>query len=478
MADKKIFTVVDGPIGVRAEPDGVRTGAQLNQGYTFETFDELVDKGGYLWAKHFKGWSAVQTSEGDEVFMLDITNRSPDMPRIFRVIAQNISVRITPNGQRGKEKLFRKQEIRVNPASRTEAGGYIWWQHDRGWSAERSLDGNEIFMREVFDIPAATGGLATPKRVELPETWRGKMVLQVAKATKVRDKPSTDPRGMILINLKPGKVVEVDMATVTEADGYFWVRHELGWSAIRSIDGKTAFLAEPGSIPGMVYIGADGPRPTDLPGYRSLLKQMPVTMSDIQWVQYFGNNMYAYVYGKKYGYDRYSQGLHGGIDLGNSQRAGIKVYAGVEAQFFKTEYPSVNNTRVILKNGPYQFIYQHITNARYFTPGQQITPDTVLADIEHKSINNGWDHLHFEVRYMDEWIINPLLLMPEGMYTAFVERFKPDKPNIDYRKTESELQFFYKTPTWTKWTTPLDQPVLKLKGPCIGPRFEAGQEVI
>jgi hypothetical protein len=245
------------------------------------------------------------------------------------------------------------------------------------------------------------------------------------------------------------------------------------------VDGKTINMAEPGTIPGLVAIGPDGPKAEDLPGHRKLITRTPIDMKDIGWFQYYGNNMFAMRNGKQYGYDRYSQALHGGLDYGNSDRAGVKIYAGVEAEFLKTEYPSPNNTRTWLKKDDYVFIYQHITNAVAFQPGQVITPDTVIGDIEHHSINKGWDHLHFEVRFMTEWIVNPLLLFTPELYDELIKTFDPNKPNTGYAKDypESTLNFFYKSDKWTKWCTPLDQPMLNLyKGP-IGPRYMVKEQV-
>ena len=125
MADKKIFQVVDGPIGIRMEPNGQLVGLQLKQSDQIEVIDDSVDKDGYIWVKHNKGWSAVSNSDGDEVFMLDISSRPTDAPRVFRVWAQNISIRDSPNGKRLAGKLFRKMEINVDPTSRSEAG----WLH-------------------------------------------------------------------------------------------------------------------------------------------------------------------------------------------------------------------------------------------------------------------------------------------------------------------------------------------------------------
>lgn len=471
-AKPKRYKVVDGPISIRQEPGGLPLKDRLSQGAEFEAVGEPVERDGYRWIQHPRGWSAMGNIDGTENYMLDISDRPADAPRTFRVWAGSISIRDTPNGKRLAQKLFKGKEISVDPLSRTELANYVWWKHDLGWSAECSVNGKEIYMKEVFDSPPKGPIIDPAKRVTLPETWKGKYVLQVAQAAKVRNQPSTDPRGMILITLKRGKLVTCDLDNIVEADGYFWTRHELGWSVIMSIDGKQVFLAEPGTVPGLIYIGPNGPKAEELPGYRSLITRHPLNLNDIQWFQYFGNNMWAYVHGKSYGYDRYSQGLHGGLDYGNSLRSGIVVYAGIEGEYVKTEYPSRNNARVLVKSGDYLFIYQHITSARYYAPGQKITPDMPLCNIEHKSIDNGWDHLHLEVRYMDEWIINPLLLMTEQLYNEIIARFNPTKPNESYGKMDSSLQFFYSSPRWNKWNTPLDQPMIKYCGPGIGPRFE------
>ncbi len=472
MAEPKRYKVIDGPVGIRSGgPDGTRTTARLGQGEEVVVMGEPVEKNGYFWVQHAQGWSAVKTSADDEVYMLDISNRDPNAPRRFRVWASQISVRGTPNGQRLPTKLFKGTEVVADPKSRTETGNYVWWQHPKGWSAECSVDGKEIYMKEVFDVPPPAA-FDPAKKVALSDYFKGKVFVQLAQATKVRSKPSTDPRGMVLITLTRGKAVEIDMSTLTEADGYYWARHEMGWSPIQSLDGKTIFMAQPGTIPGLPYIGPDGPKVDDLPGLKALVTRMPIDLTDIQWFQYFGNNMWAYTQGKAYGYDRYSQALHGGLDFGNSLKAGIKVHAGIEGEFIKAEYPKKNNARVLIKNGDYTFIYQHITSIQSFAPGQKISPDTVLANIEHHSIDQGWDHLHFEVRYMNDWIINPLLLLTPDLYNQIITRFKPDKPNENFGKLPTVYNFFYKTDKWTKWTTPLDQPMIKLAGDPIGPRYE------
>jgi len=48
--------------------------------------------------------------------------------------------------------------IDVDPKSRTEADNYIWWKHANGWSAERSIDGRQIFLQS----PLVVGGPVVP----------------------------------------------------------------------------------------------------------------------------------------------------------------------------------------------------------------------------------------------------------------------------------------------------------------------------
>lgn len=468
----KTYKVIDGPLGVRDAANGKALAIKLAQGDEITVTAEPVTAGDYVWVQHAKGWSALSNADGSDTFMLDISNRDPNAPRVYRVWAANISIRETPNGTRKPERLLSKMELKVIPTSRTEKDGYIWWQHDKGWTAERSIDGNEVFMKEVFDSPASSP-IDPAKKVTIPAHWTGKFNLQVANDVKVRGEPSTNPQGLIIRNITRGAVLLCDMATLTEADNYYWVRHDTGWSAIRSVDGKTVFLAEPGTIPGLVAIGPDGPKAADLPMIGKLITRLPVNITDTPWFQYYGNNMFSMRNGAKYGYDRYSQGLHGGLDFGNSDKP-VPVWAGLEGKYLKTEYPSPNNARLWVQAGDYTIVYQHITNIRTFAPNQVITPDTQIGDIEHHSINNGWDHLHFEVRFMKDWIINPLLLMTPEVLKLITDKFNAAKPNEGYLKDfpKSQLNFFYKTAAFTKWSTPLDQPMIKLAGPVIGPRAE------
>ncbi|MGB7342192.1 MAG: peptidoglycan DD-metalloendopeptidase family protein [Phototrophicaceae bacterium] len=473
MADVKRYQVIDGPLSIRTTANGNRTGKSIAQGEQITVTGEPVTAGDYIWVQHDTGWSAISTADQTDLYMLDISDRDPNAPRIFRVWSSVLSVRDAANGKRLSTRLYRGNELNIDPHSRTEAGGYIWWQHDKGWSAERNGIGNQIYLKEIFDTPE-TLPIAEEEKWKVPDTWKGIFGLQVASnGVKVRNRPSVDPRVMIIRYLSRGAVLNCNMDTLIEAEGYFWVRHDLGWSAICSSNAQVSFLGEPGTIPGLIAIGADGPAAEDLPGYRQMITQLPVRLDDIQWFQYFGNNMFAMRNGKSYGYDRYSQGVHGGLDFGNS-RSPKPIYAGVEAEFVKIEYPSRNNTRIYLKKDDYIFIYQHITSPRQFNKGDKVMPDTQLGLIEHHSINNGWDHLHFEVRFMKSWIINPLLLFTEDIYNQLIGNFNPEKANTSYKRDfpKSINNFFYHTDTWHKWVTPLDQPMIKLAGELIGPRGE------
>lgn len=478
MAEQKRYQIIDGPLSIRHAANGTRTGSSLSQGAEITSSAEPVTSGDYIWIEHERGWSAMGTADQSEMYMLDITDRDPNAKRRFRVWTGVLSIRETANGKRLVKKLYRKTELEVDPNSRTELGGYVWWQHDLGWSAERNQLGNQIYLKEVFDTPETTvvtvvEPVVEQKKATIPDTWTGIKTLQVVDGVKVRGQPSTNPRGLIIRTVSRGTALDCNMDSLREADGYYWVRHTQGWSAIQSTDGSSVFLVEPGSIPGLISIGADGPKAEDLPNYRTMFTRLPVSLDDIQWFQYYGNNMFAMRNGKNYNYDGYSQGLHGGLDFGNSIRP-KPIYAGTDAEFVKMEYTSRNNRKLILKKDDYTIIYQHIAQPRHFNEGDIITPDTQLGVIEHHSIDNGWDHLHFEVRFMKDWIVNPLLLISEDLYDQLTARFNPLKPNSSYKRDfpKSTKNFFYHTDTWTKWVMPLDQPMIKRAGDVIGPRGE------
>lgn len=488
MAETKQFKVVDGPLSVRKTPQGIRTGAYIATGQLLQVDpDSRTEASGYVWWQHAQGWSAERVINGD-VYMVEATATTETTPSVFKVIDGPLSIRSAAAGARLTPVLSIGQTVEVDPTSRKETSGYVWWQHAQGWSAERNMSGTQIFLQAIStdetqtDTPTDDNSTTTPDDPQQPpeqepqidlEGLLGLVSMQSNDTIKVRSQPSTAANVLIIRSLIVGEAISANFDDVREANGFYWVQHQDGWSAWKSIDGKTRFLVKAGSDPKLIAVGPNGPEISDLPGYQTLITQLPVPLDQIQWWQYFGNNSFAYVNGKNFNYDGYSQGLHAGLDFGNSTNVGVPVYAGLEAEFVKIERRSRRNFKVYLKQGDYTIIYQHVTNMVGFTPGQTISAGTKIAEIESRSQNGGYDHLHFEIRFRNKWIINPLALMATELIASLVTKFDPNRsmpPNSNLAKSGSQLYYFFKTGGWTQWTTPLEQPVIKLAGPVVGPR--------
>ncbi|MCA9914844.1 MAG: M23 family metallopeptidase, partial [Anaerolineae bacterium] len=467
MAETKRFKVINPPLSIRKEANGDKIAETLKYGAEITVDpDSRTEAGGYVWWKHDKGWSAEKAVWTNNRYMVEISDSASDEPRTFEVAVSSLSIREEAGGARKSEKLYRGDVITTVPGSRTVDGRYIWWQHDRGWSAETTVDGRIIYMKEIFERTQSgdegtEGTIEAPKAPTPPEHPEGKVVMGVVEGVKARYSASLNPNLGYIRTMRKGETVTADFDTLTFADNYWWVKHDIGWSAWQNVDGSEVYLAVPGSIPGVLIIGENGPREEDLPGLSSMILRLPVDLKNIQWFQYFGNNVFAYQYGKKYNYDGYSQGLHGGLDLGNSIRSGVPIYAGVHAKYDGLDTARAGNFRVRLRtDDDYLLIYQHIINPRAFQPGEEITPDTVIAEIQ-TTAQGGSDHLHFEIRLLRKWIINPLLLMPDEMVNSITDKFNPAQLRTN-NVTDSELFYFYKAADWTKWTTPLEQPIIEL----------------
>jgi len=287
---------------------------------------------------------------------------------------------------------------------------------------------------------------------------------------RVRSAPNLS--GDTIRYLDPGTALEVNPDSRTEADGYVWWQHSEGWSAERSANGKEVYLFEPGkaapaplraepqdeATPGAPPVAAPArleglPADQDLPLKNELFRRTPVDLAQTQWWQYFGNNVFGYdLWAKGAKWYAYCQGLHGGLDFGNSSTRGIKVYAGVQGVFDKVITSSFAPHGLFVRAGDYTIIYGHLVNPGSFQPGQPVGPDAYMGELQF----GGQNHLHLEVRYRENWIVNPLLLMPEEMREAIFAKFPPSG------------EYFYRGGGWSKWQTPLDQPVLQLNGPLIG----------
>lgn len=73
-------------------------------------------------------------------------------PLFFRVIDGPVNIRqfADTDAPRVQTVLQTGQQIEVDPNSRTENDGYVWWKHQLGWSAERHIsDTSKVFMTKI-----------------------------------------------------------------------------------------------------------------------------------------------------------------------------------------------------------------------------------------------------------------------------------------------------------------------------------------
>lgn len=438
-------------LSIRAEPSitATRFDEQLRPGQRLQVEpDSRRDDGQYIWWKHKdrNAWSAEREVNG-AVFMTEVKpSRLPP-----RKQGRKIRFRaLKPIGALERPDLSASPVngsvveagtiITVTRGSRRRRDGIIWWRGSAGWYAERQADGSDIYLQRVTkqQKPPADEPDDTPT----PATRNYEVLVMLS----IRTEPGANaPR--LETGLQAGDVVAVDENTRRTVDNYVWLQHSRGWSAERTADGSSVYLRltdatvpEPsGPTP---QPGEEPPDVDALPMRDNLFQRLPVDMGNITWVQYFGNTQFAYENGRQYGYDKYFQGLHPAIDLGN--RAGIPVYAGVQGVFIDQDH-----ARLYVKSGEYILVYQHLQNRNY-QPGGQVTPDMVPGEMD------GANHVHFEVRFAgrNSWLINPLLMMPEAMRNAIMNRFIPYSDHFQ---------------PYHRWQTPLDQPVIRFGGPVIGP---------
>lgn len=440
---------------------------------------------GYIWWKHAAGWSVEGTTDGAFAYMVDATQAgtedsgtgpsTPDVPvteppedagpfaplmqRTFQAMEQ-VRVRSAPGLTGAHIKWLQPgTQIIVDATSKQEVDGYVWWRHAEGWSAERALDDDEeIYLVDATTLPAEEPP-AIPPDDDRPEQF----VLQAGhEQVRVRKDPGLS--GLHLKWILPGEQITVSKASRTEADGYVWWQHDAGWSAERSTDGTQKFLYTPEEFanrplpPGVVLFKDGLPVVDTLPMRDSMFQRLPVPLDKTHWWQYYGNNVFAYNLWKNgTKWYKYAQGLHGGLDFGNSQEA-VPVLAGVTGTFIKRDIRYTRPNGMWVKVGPYTVIYGHMDNPAELNPGDPVGVDTQIGTFEL----GGQNHLHLEIRYKSTWIVNPLLFMPEAMRNSVINKFKPGPT------------YFYSDETWTQWQTPLDQPVLLLGGELIGPHADSG----
>jgi hypothetical protein len=425
----------------------------------------------HIWWQHAEGWTAEQHISGSPVYLFEAvpapTPSAPDK-KLFRAGSFPVRVRSEPHLRGATLSWVQPGDIlEVSIGSRIEADGQVWWHHVAGWSAERSINGAQVYMIDVPPRPSIAPVPATPAPIPVPpapvpaptrpvesQPPPPKKSFRVG-SLKLRARRDPNLRGETLTWIDPGTLLEVDGGSRTEADGYIWWRHNIGWSAECNLAGSEIYLVDPDVRVDLPASRGDvTPTLDSLPMRNALFERLPMALTQTLWWQYFGNNVYArriWLQGNQ-SY-KYAQSLHGGLDFGNSRDRGIQVVAGVTGSFKFHDRVYTRPHGLWVKVGDYTVIYGHLANPRLFRVGELIRPETILGELEY----GGQNHLHLEVRYKDRWIINPLLLMPEAMRANVIGKFPPSD------------DYFFRSANWTQWQAPLDQPIITLGGPIIGP---------
>ncbi len=480
----KRFQVVTNTLNVRSQPElgseFLVEGVQLAKDtVVIVDADAWTEKNGFVWWFHGAGWSAEKSLDSRLVFLQDLTpdvlrlgtppivepaptpqpypepypvptpapTPEPEIPRKrFRVISRSLNVRSEPGLARRAVTATLKagEEVLIRADAWKELDGYVWWQHGSGWSAERSLDGRLRFMEdltpEILPIdPDAPKPPVSPKPPTIvdPEPAAEYRYQVVSLGLTVRADPTTS--GQRLGRLQQGTelVLSEAAANRVERDGYVWRRHAEGWSAERSLDGKHEFMLNVDKLP---LLGR-------------LIQRMPVRMSETDWVQYYGNTSFAFRFGRRNSYHKFAQGLHSGLDFGKYMRnpANPPIFTSVDG-IWDGRGAKYGPNRIDVLVDRYRIIYGHIGRPATIPQRQSVAPDTVVGVVENTQI-----HLHFEIRYRDKYIINPLIMMPQSLVDEFTGKFPP-------KDTE-----FVQTGGWQRFLTALDQPIIRLGGEVIGP---------
>lgn len=442
VATTRVFEVIKGPLKVRAEPGGqwlkdIPTGARLEV-----EANSRREFNGMIWWKHSEGWSAQGNTHGSEIFLREVGievvanvtpvemaappievqqvpavvatgttenaagQQSQPIQKVFQVLSFPVKVRAMPSLTAPEIRMLSTgSTVTVDPDSRTEADGYVWWKHNEGWSAEKKVDGSQTLMNLVATVAETVA-----------ESSAGADTTKKKTSTITLEVPAVD-----------AGVQSFNFTVTSDAN-----------------EGVSVQVVP--SYPNYV----DAVDVNKLPFLNGLFRRLPVDLSDTQWAQYYGNTQFAFEQGTNWGYDKYFQGLHSGLDFGNSNSA-VNVYAGVEGTFEKY-FNAPGPNAIFVKVGDYTIIYGHLINPATFTPGATITPDTLLGQTEPNQLK----HLHMEIRYKDKWIVNPLLLIPPDLRDAFMN------------KTRSNQNFCTEN-GWSQWLSPFEQPVIEFMGKVIGP---------
>lgn len=208
---------------------------------------------------------------------------APSNKKVFKVGAVGVRIRTEPRRAASEVRWAKADELLAcDPNSRTEAEGFVWWKHGEGWSAERNLAGTEFYMHEqvtagaaastpapaaqpapVASTPVVTTSTPAPAAATTAPTAASVTYKVGSMMVRVRETPSLSGRELKWLN--PGETVQVDENTRTTAEGFVWVKHQHGWSALKNLDETLIFLyippAETPAAPAVTTAPATTPTP-------------------------------------------------------------------------------------------------------------------------------------------------------------------------------------------------------------------------
>lgn len=459
MSEKKVFKIVNGMMPIYNAPNGSVVG-NVPQGISFEAdATSRTEQNGFVWWKHSAGWSRERTLDGSQIFLQEVVRQvaPAPSPAVSKVTAAQASAPAptTPPVQTPPAAEPPAPAAPVNTATTTPATPPTT---PATTAAAETLTAAASSAQEngVALIAKLAGGLAAVAE---------KANLRTKTTVRVRDAAGGK---RVLQTLPVGEVVQADMQTLLESGGYFWVEHTHGWSAVQDVAGLEIFFEDAGNV----YVpGPDGPVLSEMPGYQSLITQLPVALEETEWFQYFGNTSFAYVYGQQFNYHGFAQGYHSGLDFGNNTNpTTATIVAGLEGVYVKTEVQSGKpwNTKLYVKSGDFLVIYQHILKPNTFEKGQPIYPFTEIANM-HPDFPGG-PHLHWEIRFWSEkYIVNPLALMKPELVERITRKFDPARAGSG--TSGSRYYYFYQKGSWSQYTSPLDQPVIVRGATPTAPKY-------
>lgn len=189
-------------------------------------------------------------------------------------------------------------------------------------------------------------------------------------------------------------------------------------------------------------------------GKAPFFSKSPVSKDDLEWTQWFGGTEFAKNGGSAWGYDKYCQGYHCGIDFGADW--GDSVFAGTDGVVYEIGETDGGGYHIVIKNGDYYILYQALDGNTSLVVGDIVTPDTIIAGVGNHAADQtgGNTHLHLELMHYSQYAIdhnstgagwradlieNPLLYMDESII-AQLEAVVPYSPsgNITFANTTDQ----------------------------------------